>query len=481
MQPERRKAVRVSNPNCFWLNPVRVLVLPTRGKLTRLSERAVGHFRTGVLRQRTEELVVAELLDDVLAPTDDAAGAERRGVECARDADVLESDGGQNSTFTRRARTGLPVVRALASALPLRAARISSSTLRAKRDALGVLLLGDATQAKRARVVGAIDAVTEAHDAAPGRELCLGPGGCILRRADRIQHIENRTRRTAVQRSRKRADGGRDGSADISAGRRRDATGERGSVQSVVDGENQVRLDSAQVVGGRTLAGDAPEITLSIAQVFGLAHGDLAGVDDFHNRRRQCLKLKHFGFDFLDVTVQPGLEAAVTGNRRDGGAESGERLGAASFLDQSDFGAGQLAQSLDLGAESSKFFCSRKATFVQKEPDFFDRLGLSERNGVMTGEDQSAAAPSTWLKRVAQAMTPSSPAAKVVVGVFMFLLLGSFSNGETAIGQPGYTAVFLRLLIDRFTSPLKKSSLVQTQAAVAVMLVSGKERLDWVR
>ena len=67
-------------------------------------------------------------------------------------------------------------------------------------------------------VGAAVDAVAEAHEPAPRAELALEPRPDLVRRADRVDHVEDRSRRAAVERPLERAEGGDEEAEEIKSG-----------------------------------------------------------------------------------------------------------------------------------------------------------------------------------------------------------------------------------------------------------------------
>jgi hypothetical protein len=83
--------------------------------------------------------------------------------------------------------------------------------------------------------------------------------------ADRVEHVEHRSRGAAVQRALERADAADDGGDQIGSGRCDHARGERRCVHAVVDHGDEVRLERArrEDVGG---AGRHPQVIGGVAE-----------------------------------------------------------------------------------------------------------------------------------------------------------------------------------------------------------------------
>ena len=75
--------------------------------------------------------------------------------------------------------------------------------------------LGDLAQRGGARVVGAVDAVAEAHQPLAAVERVVDPRLGVLRRADLVELVDDLGRCAAMQRSLERADGARRSLSDV--------------------------------------------------------------------------------------------------------------------------------------------------------------------------------------------------------------------------------------------------------------------------
>src|SRR5690606_10684503 len=114
-------------------------------------------------------------------------------------------------------------------------------------DHVAVEAGGDVAQVVRARILGLVDVVAEAHDAASGLEFAADPVVDVVDRADGVERVERAGGGAAVERAGERADAAHQGRADVGSGGGDDAAGEGGGVEAVVDGEDQVVLDGAGV------------------------------------------------------------------------------------------------------------------------------------------------------------------------------------------------------------------------------------------
>ena len=97
------------------------------------------------------------------------------------------------------------------------------------------------------RVLGAVDAVAEAHQplaaVQDALDVALGVAGAL----DLLEHVQHAAGRTAVQRPGHGADGPGDRRGDVRAGRGDHARGERGGVHPVLGGGDEVGVDRADV------------------------------------------------------------------------------------------------------------------------------------------------------------------------------------------------------------------------------------------
>ena len=90
--------------------------------------------------------------------------------------------------------------------------------LRATRAVLHPL--GDLAQRRGARVVGAVDAMAEAHQPLAAVERLADPRLGVLGRADLAELVDDLRRRAAVERPLHRADRARDRRRDVASGSR---------------------------------------------------------------------------------------------------------------------------------------------------------------------------------------------------------------------------------------------------------------------
>ena len=123
------------------------------------------------------------------------------------------------------------------------------------------------TQQERARVVGLVDAVAEAHDPVTLLDGLPDVGLGPVRRADVVEHVEDPAGSTTVQRPRQGTDRAHNGRSQIGPGRGDDPAGEGGRVEPVVDGEDHVLLEGPDVQLARHGAGDHVEVVGHHAEI----------------------------------------------------------------------------------------------------------------------------------------------------------------------------------------------------------------------
>ena len=151
----------------------------------------------------------------------------------------------QNSTLVASTRSGR---RAFSSA----SAACSSASATSKR-AEPISLRGPAQDAG-ARVLGAVDAVAEAHQPLAAVQRVLDPLVGVAELLDLVEHLQHARRRAAVQRAAERADRARQRRGDVGAGRGDDARGERRGVHAVLGGGDPVGVDRLGVIRVRLAA-----------------------------------------------------------------------------------------------------------------------------------------------------------------------------------------------------------------------------------
>src|SRR5664280_1588727 len=225
----------LSVPSPCWASPPPAGARGRRCPVLRPAASA-GWYRLGrwwadVAGSRPDEPVVGGLFHHVSGPADDPAGGEGGCEHVARDPAGVHDHSGEELDVGVEPASGLQL-----------GEHVDGGLL----DLLGELDQGAAergghlTEEARARVVGLVDAVTEAHyPIAPRHRFAdppLGPVGG----ADAVQHVERAARRATVQLARQGADGPTDCGGQVGTGRGDDPGREGGGVESVVDGQHQV-------------------------------------------------------------------------------------------------------------------------------------------------------------------------------------------------------------------------------------------------
>ncbi len=132
--------------------------------------------------------------------------------------------------------------------------------------------VGDGLEHRGTWIACSVDAVTHAHDSPACGQLGRNPGLRVPGFADRVEHVEHRSGRAAVQRALQGADGRRDSRDQVGAGRGHHPCSECRGVHPVVDDGGQVGFESA---GSLLVAGDAEH-----AQEVGAVGGTRVGRDE---------------------------------------------------------------------------------------------------------------------------------------------------------------------------------------------------------
>src|SRR3954470_19863814 len=208
--------------------------------------------RADVLRRRPDEPRLALLLEDVGRPTGHARAGEHAREERRRHLGQVEDDGRPELDVGRKDAIGL--------------ARLQLGERRALQR-LGHLVAGRAELTRRApqdagpRILGAVDAVPEAHEALAAVQRVADPALGVAELVHLVEHLEHARGGAAVQRAAQRADRAREGGCDVGARRSDDARGEGRGVHAVLSGRDPVGVDGLGVVGVR-LAAPADEEAL---------------------------------------------------------------------------------------------------------------------------------------------------------------------------------------------------------------------------
>ena len=114
--------------------------------------------------------------------------------------------------------------------------------------ARGAEALAGRAQHAGARVLGAVDAVAEAHQAVALVEDALDVGRRVALLLDAVEHVEHAGGRAAVERPGHGADGPREGCGDVGAGGGDDAGREGRGIHAVLGGGDPVGVDGLDVL-----------------------------------------------------------------------------------------------------------------------------------------------------------------------------------------------------------------------------------------
>src|SRR4051794_29669494 len=156
---------------------------------------AVG--RADVLRGRPDQAPGALLLEDVRAPPGDAGAGEHRREHVRRHLGEVEDDGRPELDVGREHPVGVALLQ-----LRQRGLLQGVGDLHPRRAEL----FRRTTQHPRTRVLGAVDAVTEAHQPLLRVEQSLHVTTRIALFGDLVEHLQHARRRATVQRTGQRAD-----------------------------------------------------------------------------------------------------------------------------------------------------------------------------------------------------------------------------------------------------------------------------------
>ena len=184
-------------------------------------------------------------------------------------------------------------------------------------------LLGRAAQHAGARVLGAVDAVPEAHEALLAVEQALDVADRVAALLDLVEHGQHARRRTAVQRAGQRADRAGDRGGGVGAGGGDDARGEGRGVHAVLGGRHEVGVDGLGVRRvGLALPADHEALDDRLGLVdLALRHHRLAEAARRlrHEGHRHDRDARQVVADLVDVDVEHLLQAPGRREHRDRG------------------------------------------------------------------------------------------------------------------------------------------------------------------
>ena len=165
--------------------------------------------------------------------------------QVGRDLRVVEHDGRPVLHIRLELTIGRPLVQHLERRLLERGRHLDARRPELHRRAL---------EHGRARVVGAIDTMAEAHDPLAAGKHVVQVLLEIVRALGALDHRQDPRRRAAVQRAGQRPDRRRHRRGAVGAGRRGDARGERRRVQPVLGRRDPVRVERLHVARVRLAA-----------------------------------------------------------------------------------------------------------------------------------------------------------------------------------------------------------------------------------
>src|ERR1044072_6884917 len=191
-------------------------------------------LRSDVLRLWTYQMIFGVLLDDVRTPARDASACERRHERPRLEADALQHECRVELDVGAQIAAGLhflehPEDRLLDGPREVEQLAVLDRAVRRAH------LVGHLAQHVGARIADLVDAMAEAHDPPPARQLVAHPRLGPLGRPDVLQHVEHRNGRAAMQRPLLRADRPGHGAHHVRARARDDARSECRRVHPVVD------------------------------------------------------------------------------------------------------------------------------------------------------------------------------------------------------------------------------------------------------
>ena len=196
--------------------------------------------RAGVDRGRADQPAGALLLQDVRRPAAGAGAGEHRGEHVGRHLGEVEDDRGPELDVRLEHAVGTALAQLGERGLLERLGDLVARS---------VELLRRTAKHAGARVLGAVDAVAEAHQPLAGVEQLLDVGGGVAGLLDLFDHGEHAGRGATVERAAHGADGTGEGGGDVGTGRGDDAGGEGRGVHAVLGRRGPVGVDRVGVLG----------------------------------------------------------------------------------------------------------------------------------------------------------------------------------------------------------------------------------------
>ena len=219
---------------------------------------ALRILRADVLGPRPNQPVVRVLLEDVRGPAGDAAHRENRREQVDRDPERVV--GGRRVEIDVRVELLFRLDQRLDALRHLEPDRLAGALAEIARHL---------AQVRRARILGVVDAVTEAGNLFLPRQLGADDFFGLLDRrvgADLEQQPHHVGVGAAVQRALQRADRADDRRVDVGERRGGDAGREGGRVQLVVGVQHQRDVEGARRQTARPLAGQHVEEVRRVAE-----------------------------------------------------------------------------------------------------------------------------------------------------------------------------------------------------------------------
>ncbi len=266
--------------------------------------------------------------------------------------------------------------------------------------------LRDAAQHARARVLGAVDGVPEAHDPLPRQDAFADPGVDAVRGADGVEGVQGPAGRAAVQWPGERSDGADEAGGEIGSGGGDDAGGEGGGVEAVVHGGDQVLLDGpyARRVGLGT--GHHVEVVGRVRQVVARFHGrePLAQpVQRGEQRGHGGARGERVGPAAAGVDVVQRAASRGGAEQGERGAQPRERAGERAGPGDGGQGVtdvvGQVAQGGGLGGERRALLGVGEGAVAHQVPDILEAAVLGQFDGRVLAVVVEALAPSDVAQR----------------------------------------------------------------------------------
>ncbi len=249
-------------------------------------------------------------------------------------------------------------------------------------------LLGNAAQHPGARVLGAVDGVTESHDPVAAQDAVTNPGVDAVGCADGVEHVQGPAGRTAVQRPGERADGTDEAGREVGAGGGDDPCGEGRGIEAVVDGGDQICLDRPHLFRLRHVAGEHVEVVGGVTEIRARLDGLLSlaePVERGDQGRYGGAGGERIGATAVGVDVIERPEAGRRTEQRERSAQPGERAGERTGTGECGqrvtYGRRQRTQSGGLRPESSKLRRVGQLAVQHQVPDVLEGAGRRQLDG----------------------------------------------------------------------------------------------------